>query len=1247
MNRIRRGKDGLPTVPLALLMAFGLGISSLQAATQYWDGAGAENDGIVAGGSGVWSSGSTNWTTADGLTNAVWGLDEAVFSSGAGVVVISDKLLTQRLRFIFDGYVLNAQSGDSGLTFLGDFTIDSADGVTATINASLEQQSFGVENNLFKTGGGTLVLNGDASFGGRLAIDGTMIVAGNIGHYGGTTVNDGAVLQIGNGGSSGMVDFDIVNNGALVFNRSDNFSFTGRIEGVGDTVKRGSGTLYLLNNSVAQGTTTIEQGTLSVGDGVNDGTILGDIINNGRLIYNRSNYNYSGHITGSGDLTKMGASELVLSGVNDYAGITTVAGGILRIEGVTSTPLVQVLSGAALTGDSVLNGSVNIGEGATFILGDSGGALTVNGDFSLLPDAKLRVLLGTPDPSGALLNVNGALTLGGVLNVDALSGFTPGVYRLINYSGALSDSGLLVGDVPVGYQIALQTGIVNQVNVLVSPGELAFWDGGQSSPNGAIDGGDGVWDAVQTNWAVDGGGGNYAWAGKTAIFSASAGTVTLANDVHVQGMQFITDGYRIVGNGHALIADAPTLSVQVDDGARADVDAAIGGSGGVRKTGSGILGLSGNNDYQGGTRVDGGVLLASSDASLGLQSAGVALDNGGTLQFQQSGVQSARHVQIGMGGGGLKATDATFSGNVDSVGGELRLAGGLTFTGAINALQVAIEPGARVTLKEGGRLNGNVANDGLLRFQHAGDLPFLYTIQGAGMLEQDGDGALTFNHDQPYLGETRVSRGSLLLTDNARLSATSRVDVAPGALLGGYGAVAGDVNNAGTLAVADAVTSFSQMPAGVFTIGGNLSNQGALLMASPVPASVLHVRGNYAGGGTLTLSTALGGDDSATDKLVIDGDSSGNTGVVVHNAGGSGAQTQKGIEVISVGGESRGTFSLQNRVVAGPYEYQLRQNATDGGWYLQSASSPIASAPLLRPEPGAYLANLSVAEQLFMRTWRDRQEGSLHQNGFWLRTRGSDTQYSPNEFTLSSQTFMLESGLDAWRWQQGKHQVVSGVMAGYGRGHSKSSVQGNAHSAYGTVSGYNAGAYATYRYDERFYVDSWWQYAWFDNDVSGAQLAQENYDSRIFSASLEAGYRLSLPSAKGNDAYIEPQLQVIYSDYSQDALRESGGKATVDAKGGGWQSRTGVRLAKTFSNGGLDALGPFIEMNWRHRQSGDSLSFDRVSLEQGTPRDRYGATLGAQAQLGPRWKLLGQVETLFGKDDYASVAGVLSVGYRW
>ena len=97
-------------------------------------------------------------------------------------------------------------------------------------------------------------------------------------------------------------------------------------------------------------------------------------------------------------------------------------------------------------------------------------------------------------------------------------------------------------------------------------------------------------------------------------------------------------------------------------------------------------------------------------------------------------------------------------------------------------------------------------------------------------------------------------------------------------------------------------------------------------MASPWPASTLTVAGNYTGNnGLVTLSTVLGGDDSPTDRLVIEGDSRGNTQLKINNSGGQGALTQQGIEVISVAGQSTGVFTLAERVVAGSYEYFLQQ----------------------------------------------------------------------------------------------------------------------------------------------------------------------------------------------------------------------------------------------------------------------------------------------------------------------------------
>ncbi|EBK2138018.1 autotransporter outer membrane beta-barrel domain-containing protein, partial [Salmonella enterica subsp. enterica serovar Enteritidis] len=85
----------------------------------------------------------------------------------------------------------------------------------------------------------------------------------------------------------------------------------------------------------------------------------------------------------------------------------------------------------------------------------------------------------------------------------------------------------------------------------------------------------------------------------------------------------------------------------------------------------------------------------------------------------------------------------------------------------------------------------------------------------------------------------------------------------------------------------------------------------------------LTVEGNFYGGGTLKMNTTLGGDDSPTDKLIVEGDTSGNTLVAVNNIGGTGSQTVNGIEIVEVYGDSAGTFAKAGRIVAGAYDYDV------------------------------------------------------------------------------------------------------------------------------------------------------------------------------------------------------------------------------------------------------------------------------------------------------------------------------------
>ncbi|CCJ72815.1 FIG00554060: hypothetical protein [Cronobacter condimenti 1330] len=79
------------------------------------------------------------------------------------------------------------------------------------------------------------------------------------------------------------------------------------------------------------------------------------------------------------------------------------------------------------------------------------------------------------------------------------------------------------------------------------------------------------------------------------------------------------------------------------------------------------------------------------------------------------------------------------------------------------------------------------------------------------------------------------------------------------------------------------------------------------------------------------MNTEAGQDDSPTDHLAITGDSAGTSSLDVANIGGQGAQTINGIELISVGGASDASFTLDKPVVAGMWEYDLYQH-DNGNW---------------------------------------------------------------------------------------------------------------------------------------------------------------------------------------------------------------------------------------------------------------------------------------------------------------------------
>ncbi|MES2573125.1 MAG: autotransporter-associated beta strand repeat-containing protein, partial [Verrucomicrobiota bacterium] len=145
---------------------------------------------------------------------------------------------------------------------------------------------------------------------------------------------------------------------------------------------------------------------------------------------------FSGQILGGGALTKSGPGTLVLSGMSDYLGSTSINEGILTVSGSISGSPVLVNSSGTLAGNGQLN-QVTVGSGGTLSPGNTLGKLSTR-ELDLQSGSLLNIQLG-----GTLLGlgydqvaVAGGITLAGDLSGSLINGFVPSAndifYLLLN-----------------------------------------------------------------------------------------------------------------------------------------------------------------------------------------------------------------------------------------------------------------------------------------------------------------------------------------------------------------------------------------------------------------------------------------------------------------------------------------------------------------------------------------------------------------------------------------------------------------------------------------------------------------------------------------------------------------------------------------------------------------------------------------------------------------------------------------------
>ncbi|ECF1510549.1 autotransporter outer membrane beta-barrel domain-containing protein [Salmonella enterica subsp. enterica] len=564
-----------------------------------------------------------------------------------------------------------------------------------------------------------------------------------------------------------------------------------------------------------------------------------------------------------------------------------------------------------------------------------------------------------------------------------------------------------------------------------------------------------------------------------------------------------------------------------------------------------------------------------------------------------------------------------------------------------------------------------------------------------------GAGKLTLSGANTYTGDTNVQEGTLWLSGYGsigEMGSQQAVNVASGATFGGSNGttVNGKVTNEGTLVFGD-----SEETGAIFTLNGDLINMGTMTSgsSSSTPGNTLYVDGNYTGnGGSLYLNTVLGDDDSATDKLVITGDASGTTDLYI-NGIGDGAQTTNGIEVVDVGGVSTSdAFELKNEVNASLYTYRLYWNESDNDWYLASKAQSDDDdsggddtpsdggddggnvtppddggdggdvtppddggdvAPQYRADIGAYMGNQWMARNLQMQTLYDR-EGSQYRNAdgsVWARFKAgkAESEAVSGNIDMDSNYSQFQLGGDILAWGNGQQSVTVGVMASYINADTDSTgnrgADGSQFTSSGNVDGYNLGVYATWFADAKThsgaYVDSWYQYGFYNNSVESGDAGSESYDSTANAVSLETGYRYDIALSNGNTVSLTPQAQVVWQNYSADSVKDNYGTRIDGQDGDSWTTRLGLRVDGKLYKGSRTVIQPFAEANWLHTSDDVSVSFDDATVKQDLPANRAELKVGLQADIDKQWSVRAQVAGQAGSNDFGDLNGSLNLRYNW
>jgi fibronectin-binding autotransporter adhesin len=464
--------------------------------------------------------------------------------------------------------------------------------------------------------------------------------------------------------------------------------------------KVGTGTLTLTGTNTGTstgptGATAINAGTLQIGDGNADGTLLGGaVVNSSALVFNRPDtYTVTNNISGSGTVTIQGGGTNTYTGNNSSSGTTIISTGDLVLVGTMSCPISVASAGTfdvsqisfnlnqSLSGSGIVTGLVTAVGGSINPGGTSAaGNLTFLSGLTESGNVNNQLELSTPAGTNDFLTVVGNLTLNGT-NIITLSHFgggaiPSGTYPLIGYTGTLSGGTSNFTVIAVGVSGTLTnitTTTPPEIAVVISPAargatSLAW-----------------VGDGVANNWDI----GTSNWVNGATFFAFQAGDSVIFNDSGAPNTNVTV----------AVTVQPASVTVSNIQHYTFSGGGNISGSTGLTKTNAGTLSILATNSYTGPTVVGAGTLEVFNVANGGSASAiGAATSNPTNLVFygsvfKYSGGSAAMDRSATLNGAGVtvdvaSGVNLTENGSFTGIGaltkvdnGTLTLATANTYTG--------------------------------------------------------------------------------------------------------------------------------------------------------------------------------------------------------------------------------------------------------------------------------------------------------------------------------------------------------------------------------------------------------------------------------------------------------------------------------------------------------------------------------------------------------------------------------------